>query len=400
MTNTDTNKLLGEFSVNKAWSGRGSLGDLVAELDRQKSARFDFVADTRSLGVKVDDRGPVLHSQGIETTEFIPKAGLPIGDEAIAQLGDRLAPAIPRRFLRDLISDRPQIAEGLLTDLLHATGKPNLVRCLDDKVRAFLSDRYQPVDNYELAFTALEVAREQGGEVVECSLSEQNLRIKLTNRSVFDALDDVRTGTTGWFAGGIGNQKYLSRVAANTTGDLPGGPGTVHPLITIGNSETGHGSSHCRLGILKAICFNLATVETVVQQVHLGGRLEPGIFSQETIRKDAEVVLCKAKDAITTAFSTERFQHIINLCKVAQDTPVQRTKVIDFVVGEGLITQDQRDSLLLYFAAESETAYGFAQAAARLAQDIENGDTAADLEAFAGKVISKPSTLPLVAVLA
>ncbi len=398
MTNND--KTLGEFAVNHAWSGRGSLGDLVAELDRQKKSRFDFVADTRGLSVKVnEDRVPVLHSNGIETAEFIPKAGLPIGSEAIAQLGDRMSPAVPRKFLRNLIEDRPQIAEGLLSSLLEVDGGMNLVRCLDDKVRAFLSDRYQPVDNYELAFTALEVAREKGGEVVECSLSEKNMRIKLTNRSVFDKLDDVRTNSTGWYAGGIGNQKYLSRVAANTTGDLPGGPGTVHPLITIGNSETGHGSSHARLGILKAICFNLATVETVVQQVHLGGRLEPGIFSQETIRKDAEVVLCKARDAISTAFSVERFAHIISLCKVAQETPVQRTKVIDFVVGEGIINQDQRDSLLLYFAAESETAYGFAQAAARLAQDIEDSDGAADLEAFAGKVISNPATIPQVAVL-
>lgn len=37
-----------EFS---AWTGRGRLDQLVGELERQKEARIDFVADTRSVTV-------------------------------------------------------------------------------------------------------------------------------------------------------------------------------------------------------------------------------------------------------------------------------------------------------------------------------------------------------------
>jgi len=387
----------GEMS-NSAWSGRGGLKQLVAELERQKDNTFDFVSDARNLELRVDEGQPrLLRSAQADARarEWIPSEGYPVNDLAVTQLCERVDPAVPIKFLRSLIAERPEIASRLMTDLLARTETMNLVRCLDGRIRAFLSDRYAPLDNYTLAFAAMGVAKDSGAEVVECSLSETNMRIKFADRTVFEKLDEVRQGDRSkWYAGGLGNQEYLGRVSARTGGALPGGPGTIHPLVTIGNSETGGGRLYVRDGLLQAICFNLATVEDVVSNVHLGSRLDPGIFSRETMRKDAEAIMAKASDAIRTAFNPERFRRVVEKVRRAVGVAVKPIEAVDFSVAQGIISEEQRDSLLAHFfggVVGGETAYGFAQAVARLAQDLEDGDKAAALEDFAGKVISDPS---------
>ena len=108
--------------------------------------------------------------------------------------------------------------------------------------RAFLSDRYKVLDHYDLALTSLQAVQGQGGEVIEASLSERSMRLKFTSRSIFDAIEQRRhSGGGNWYAGGLGNTEHLRRVGARTEGDLPGGPDTVHPMVTVSNSETGHG---------------------------------------------------------------------------------------------------------------------------------------------------------------
>lgn len=396
-----------EYS-NSSWSGRGNLAQLVKELERQKDSTFDFVTDSRNLRVVIDQDEktniPLLQQSGVGAhrdralREFIPSEGLPINEKALAQLGDRMAPSVPVKFLRSLIQDRPTIAADLLTQLLTATQNTNLVRTLDGRVRAFLSDRYQPLDNYQIAFAALEVAQRTGAEVVEASLSDTKMRIKFVNRDVWDAVDAVKQGDRGnWYAGGLGSQEYLGKVAANTKGDLPGGPGTIHPIVTIGNSETGHGSLFMRMGILQAICFNIATVEQILNQIHLGARLDAGIYSQETMQKEAEAVMCKARDNIQTAFNTDRFKAIVAKVNAANKVEVEPTKVVDFAVAQSVVSKEKRDDLLAHFLGESasglvgHTAYGFAQGLARFAQDVADPDDAAEIEHFAGKIIETPS---------
>lgn len=382
-----------EWATNKGWSGRGTLAQLVEELERQKDATVDFVTDTRNLGVRCDgDGGAYLVPAGGDASEFILE-DTPINPSALAQIGERVSPNIPVRFLRKLVAERPERAERLITDLLHDTASTNLVRILDGRVRAFLSDRYQPLDNYTLAFGAMDVAKQHGGEVIECSLSDNAMRIKMTTRSIFDAIEGAREGGGNWYVGGLGNKEHLNRVAANTRGDLPGGPGTVHPLVTIGNSETGHGALNVRMGVLRAVCFNLATVETVVSNVHLGARLDPGIFSRDTIRKEAEATMAKASDSIATAFNEERFAKIVAVCSGAQSVRVDPSKAVDMAVAGDAIPKEKRDELLAHFLGQQvdHTAYGMAQAVARLAQDEDNPEAASDYEDFAGKIIAQPS---------
>jgi hypothetical protein len=397
-----TTETVSEMS-RPGWGGRGSLKELVAELERQKDSRHDVVIDTRQLqiGRHGDTNAPMLMPRAgcdRNTFEWFDVDGIPISDSAFGQVCGRVGVEVPVRFGRKLWSEEPGICSGLLSDLMLERPKRWLVRILDGRVRAVLSDSYQPFDHFDIAFKAMEVAREHDAEVIECSLTEQAMNLKLVRRDLWDKVDEVRVGEkSGWYAGGLGNQEHLGKVYARTRGDMPGGPGTVHPIVTIRNSETGHGALSSRAGLLRAVCFNLATVETVIQQVHLGQKLDPGVYGVETRKLETQAAMAKTRDGIAGAMTPEVFKRMVAKAQAAQDTPVDATAAVDFAVSEAVISQESRDALLAHFLGGDvdHTAYGFAQSVARYAQDVENGDSATDLEAFAGRIIESPSLVSI-----
>jgi hypothetical protein len=379
-----------EYAQNKNWSGRGTLENLVQELNRQKESRVDFVTDTRSLMVKESNGGIRLEPKDTKAGEWLGSAGLPFIDQALEQFGSKCEPNVPSKFLFEMAAQRPGILADTLDALLRATPNRRFVRCLDGKVRAFLSDRYRVLDNYDIAFAALDAVRAAGGEVMEAALSDSHMRIKFTSRQVWDKVNVTRTGEKGnWYSGGLGNQEYLSKVAARRGDDLPGGPGTVHPLVTISNSETGHGGFNVRIGILQAICFNLATVEDVVGKVHLGERLSVGIFSEQTLNQESKAIYMKARDAVGAAFNKETFKKIVAMANLAQsETVTMPQAAVENVAKIASLSDVSRDALLGYFIKDYDvTRYGLAQATARLAQDEKSGDRASDLESLAGKIM-------------
>ena len=384
-------------SEYSTFRGRGSLQNVVNELNRQRETKIDFVADTRDLRVEsfAEQLRLIPQAGRPQINEFLGLNGVELTDQSLQQIGSKCRPEIPWKFLKALSLEKRDSTADLLNDMFLDVNR-RLVRCLDGKVRAFLSDRYRILDNYDLAFQALDTVQKAGGEVLEAQLTDRHMRLKFTTRQLWDSIDETRSSApqSSWYSGGMGNQEHLSRVAARTKGALPGGPGTVHPLVTVSNSETGHGGLSIRLGIVRAICFNLATVEDTVAQVHLGKKLDVGMFQEETIKADQDVVWMKCRDAIQTAFHPASFGRIVSAAQKANETEIEAPSAaaVDHLIATTDITEDSRDSILEYFVREyDKTAYGLAQAVSRSAQDITDADAATELESIAGKIISCPS---------
>ena len=392
MTTNNNNNVHSEHATG--WRGRGDLQTMVDELKRQLDSKVDFVADTRGVNIQADNNQLLVRPASPQTGEFIDAAGVPFATRAAKQFGERCTPRVPVKFTEQLATDHPDIAAALLNDLSHATPARRLFRCLDGQVRAVLSDRYRVMDNYDLALTALNAVREHEGEVVECALSDTKMRLKFTTRAVFDAIEENRKGDSGsWYAGGMGDGAHLRRVGARTGGELPGGPGTVHPLVTISNSETGNGGLNVRVGILRAICFNLSTVEDVQCKVHLGGQMDAGIFTAETISADSKVIMMKCSDAITAAFQPDVFARLVARCNEANsDVIAAPTAAVDNLVGNAGLSETARDEILSHFLRDYDsTRYGLAQAVSRHAQSFDDADAGTDMEDVAGALIASPA---------
>ena len=395
----ETQNVKAEMSQSR-WSGRGRLDDLVNELKRQASARFDFCVDARAIRVAKSpvyqsffgDHTPyILLPIDSSASDYMPMDGYPLKKEALFQLARSANPSIPTKFIEGLTTEYPSIAIDLMNDLLHANANRHFIRILDNEVRAFLSDKYRVIDHFGIAMACLSAAQNSGGDIVECTLTDRKMRIKFTSRKIYDALNLKRTGDKGsWYAGGLGNQEWLSKVAAKSTGELPGGPGTVHPLITVSNSETGFGGFNVRFGILMAICYNLATVEQVAQNIHLGARIELGVYSPETVSAESKAILLKAGDAVKAAFNEVTFRRICNKLKDAQEREIEEpTDAVENIVNICKLSDEDEKKILEYFLRDyDQTHFGLGQAVARRAQDIENADKASQFEQIAGNIMT------------
>jgi hypothetical protein len=391
-TNETTGATVEEF--NDSWKGRGNLAQLVTELQRQKESRIDFVADVRHLTVEANGGIKIIPATA-QAFEWMPNGPMMMKQAAYHQLAEKCTPKIPTRFFDDLMLERPKRLADLVNGLHADDPKKRLVRCLDNEVRAWLSNGYRVIDNMDIAFTCLDEARKKNAQVFEADLSDKRMRIKFTTQEVWDSIDIRQKGEGGWYARAMGNKELMGRtiLGARITDELPGGPGTIHPVVTVLNSETGHGGFHVRIGILMGICFNVATLETVVSRIHIGERLDEGIFSHEAISAEGKAIMLKARDAVIAAFDPDKFKGMVAKAKEAQTDKVESpTAAIDNVIELGVVNEEQREALMTYFLRDyDQTRFGFAQAVSRLAQDVEDPDMAGDLESVAGKIIKEPA---------
>jgi hypothetical protein len=391
MKETGNTTQIAEF--NNAWKGRGNLANLVEELKRQRESRHDFVSDVRNFKIEVREGKVLLAPKNERAGEWLPDGAICFNPSAVRQLADKCEPNIPAKFFDRMLEQRPNRLEELLNALHDDGPAKRLVRTLDGNVRAWLSDSYRVIDNLDMAFTCMDAAQRVGGQVIEANLSDTNMRIKFTSQAVWDKLDVTqRSGPQGgWFAGAIGNRDLIGKsiLGATIREELPGGPSTVHPVVTITNSETGHGGFRVRLGILMGICFNVATLEDVVAQVHLGERLAEGVYSQETIATESKAISLKARDGVLAAFDQTKFQAMIK--KVRKSTTMEienATSAVENVIEANEISEEKKDALLEYFLRDyNKTQFGLAQAVSRLAQDTDDTDEADKLENLAGKLM-------------
>jgi len=372
----------------QAWQGRGRLVDLVTELERQAKAKADFVADTRSLKVEATESGLVLKAADVKAGEWLPRPA-PIRPAALLQVGEKAEPSIPGQFLRRLAETRPARAAELLNGLMADGPARRFVRVLDGNVRAFLSDRFRVLDHYDIAFASLQAAREAGAVPLEAALTETSMRIKLTTPAVWESINQGRKAGRSIRAGDMGNADYLRSIGFDIGRDMPGGGGTVYPLVTISNSETGHGGYAVQVGIFEGACANGLIFEKAIGQVHLGERQAVGLFSEQTLAVESKAIFLKARDAVKGAFNADTFRALVNRCRDAQAVKVTApSAAVENVAKAAGLSEKGKEALLAHFLGDYDmTRFGLAQAVARYAQDADT-EAAPELEAIAGKVAS------------
>jgi hypothetical protein len=396
--------------INARYAGRHSLSTMLAELERQKESKHDVVLDGETLmavprmvteGNVINTKGLLLTSDRANVREHLLE-GLAISEPALVQMGERVSPTIPSRFIRELATAYPSEAGALLTGLLNKNSKANpkgekhLVRCLDNKVRAFLSNSFRIVDHIDILFKALEVAKPLGARPIECRLTDTKMHLKLVDFNVFDTLDHTTQTGHNWHTfGGAGNQDMLRRTDMADWINKPGkngiDPNKVHPCITISNSETGHGSVNVSFGFFWSACCNGAIIEVGLRSVHLGSRKEVGIltsYAQDTQQSEAATVLLKIRDILTNAFDKKLFTSYISKAKAAAtDRILSPTNAVDNILKASSLNASDRDALLSHFLRDyTPTRAGLVGALTRYAQDLPV-EKATDLETFAGRLL-------------
>ena len=225
-----------------------SLSELAAEIGRQSSAKRDLIAPTSAIvmGVSQEDGQEKPHLL-IGSTDNI----FGINEVAHDQIGAHLA--IPGKYYDRMRNTDPQLlAHNVNTWLQRSTDK-RLVRTLDGTMRAFLSDKYRPLENIDLAEAVLPVLADQQLEVLSCEITERRFYLKAVDQRINK---DIPRGHRM----GDGSHCIFD---------------TLAPAIIISNSEVGAGALSIETGIWTKACTNMAVfAEAGMKRRHVGARHE------------------------------------------------------------------------------------------------------------------------------
>lgn len=158
--------------------GIKTIQNLYGELERQRAARKDLIADTRSITVN-----SVNGLSMLTVATDSDKLSYRISEIAHRQIADRLG--IPYKYYERMRQENPALLDGNINSWLNTTPEKRMLRTLDGKLRAFLSDRYRRLDNLELVDHVLPViAAMKGCEIASCDVTETHLYLKVINKTM------------------------------------------------------------------------------------------------------------------------------------------------------------------------------------------------------------------------
>lgn len=376
------------------------LGDFVQVLKSQADVRYDVVANSRDLRFEggqlivtgteatITDEGVTreeicltptdIFDSGISERLSIPRQYVRrMRDEAVAYETDQLATAEQAGLNVGEVdlSDNPYSAlldTNVNTWLDHnprrwfvRAFKPTTEPC--GIARAFLSDQFNCIDNYDVLLAVLDGVRASGVpvEVTSANLSERRMDVRIEAPGVRGLAPTLL-------------KNYRSPFTGERGADNP----VVHAGFRIRNSETGGGAFTIVPELTVLVCKNgMTMVKEAVRKVHLGRKMDEGLirWSDETKKKNVELVRAQTVDAVQTFLDIDYITKKIDELegKSAVEVP---TTVIEHVSNALGFTESEEAGILDHFIKGGDvTSGGVMHAVTSFAQTIDDPDRAIEV---------------------
>jgi hypothetical protein len=229
------------------------------------------------------------------------------------------------------------------------------------------------VDNLDVLLAVLDGIRTTGADVQvgRCDLTERRLYVQIHSPAVAAHAQRLLSGYVSPFTGVRGADNPL-----------------VYAGFVLSNSETGHGSYSIVPRLVVQVCDNGLTItKDAMREVHLGGRLDPGIvrWSEGTQRAAVDLITRQAADAAGTFLSPDYLNRTLTGIEQDAGVPVRDVPATLKYVGAQLrFTDDQQSAILDHFIAGGQrTSGGVLQAVTSAAQVQDDADIAYDMERLA-----------------
>ena len=346
-----------------------TLSQLAQELERQLETKRDFVADTRKIQMSEDASRMELSKVG----EF------PLKDLAHGQVADRLQ--IPKRFYDRMRTSHPDLVAHTVNSLFQREPETRMVRTLDGDVRAFLSDRFNPIDNYALAERVLPKFQGLDLDIRSCEVTETRMYLK----AVYPGLEET-VRVKGFYDAGTQDKVE-----------------TYQPGIVISNSEVGLGSVYVGPGVHTVQCTNLATFkDDALRRYHIGRQHKSedeiwAYLSDETREKDMEAFFSKIADMVEACLQGELFRKLVEKFKQGNERDIQADNPVDVVevaAGKFGLIQPEKEGIMAQLARGGNfTQLGLSQAVTRYSQAVDlSYDRATELEDIGGQILDLPKS--------
>jgi len=333
-----------------------TLQDLAIELERQAAAKRDYIVNTGRMGV----------TDMAEYFTLYPEDDAPVNFGMTGlferQLGAALG--IPAKYYDKMRDEHPELLAFNVNAWFDKTPAKHTVRTLDNKARAFLSDRYRRIDNYAIAQAALPIIGEMPDARVEsCEVTENRMYLKIVNPRL---------------------------TAEVQKGDV------VQAGIVISNSEVGLGSVSVMPLVFRLACLNGMIVQDYgKRKYHVGRENEEAweLYSDDTLQANDAAFMLKLADIVRTAVDEARFATVVD--KLRDATVARITshvpEVVELTARQYGMNKDEERGILQHLIAGGDLSlYGLSGAVTRASQDVADYDRATAMEALGWDIATMP----------
>lgn len=352
-----------------------SLQELAAELERQQESKVDYVLDTRRMSISSNGKSTLMlddAGEGGELGEFA------VTDHTHGQIAERLG--IPKQFYDRLrLGQTPkrgarkpaqtEVFDQLVNGLFQRAPEKRMVRTLDGKARAYVSNRYRRLDNFDLAQAVLPIIGEwsakEEARIESCNVTDTRLYIKVVLPKVERTVD-----------------------RGPRVGDV------VQSGFVIQNSEIGLGSLAVFPMIFTLACLNgMVREKDGLRQFHVGRESEEGayaVYRDATLRADDRAFWMKVQDTVRAAADDAVFQKLVaQLEDAASSEPLaDPVGAVEKLAGTYGFQEREKKSILAHLIEGGDlTAYGALNAITRASQDVQDYDRATELEKVGGQIL-------------
>ena len=331
-----------------------TLSELAAEITRQQNSKKDFIVPAKDITSFVNN-GAV-------------EIGFMAGGEAITspithnghiQLASYCD--IPKRYYDTMNVGHQTLLTNNVNHWLKESTDARMVRMLDGNTRAFLSDKYKILDNFELAHSVLPMLYEANAEIESCEITENKIYIKAITHKV---------------------------QAEINTGDV------VSAGIIISNSETGNGSLAIKPMIYRLVCKNGAIADDYKKRYYHAGKrneLQEIDYSSETMMAEGNAFWLKVRDLVKFSLNEVTFDKIVNTMRQSTEIKIENpAKAIELVSKRFSFSEQENSDVLKHLIEGGDlSSWGLGNAVTRTAQDVFSYDRSTELEAIGYNVMQQ-----------
>lgn len=348
---------------------------LAVELQRQLATKRDLMVDTRLVSFSEVD-ADWIHGDGPARDVHDVRPGLSmlvdvdgqtdafhLTRHAHGQVAEHIG--VPWKLYERLTEKHVDLFTHLANGLLNREHSKRLLRTMDGKVRAFLSNTYRPRDNWDLMNrSVLPVLKDFEGRVEfkQATLTEAAMYVKIV-------LPD------------------LEKQVTPKVGDV------IRGGVIIRNSEVGSGSLEISPFTDRLICLNgMVHTDFGMRARHVGGRVvEEGwdVFSRETQELDNAAFFAKCADTLRATLNETIFDSIVAEMQDLAGIRVQGPpdKVVEVFAKRHDLSGGEAGSMLEALVEGGDlSGWGYVNALTQTARDVEDADRQTELERLAGRL--------------
>ena len=331
-----------------------TLQQLAAEIEGVQKHKRDMIADTRHVEM-IDDSKIVVSNGSDETFDLTPISQRQIA----ARLG------IPAKYADKMTAKAPGLLTHNVNEWFRTTPERRMVRTIGNRCRAFLSDSYQRIDNFEVAQVTLPILQEiEDVQIVSCELTETRM--------------------------------YIKACAPRVQGEVEVGD-VVRAGVVISNSEVGMGAVRIQRLVERLVCKNgMILPDGGYSKNHVGARAAKDeavyeMLSDEAKEADDKAILLKVRDIVKAAVDETVFAETVEQMAASREDRItgNPAKAVEVLADRMSLTKDEEGGVLRHLIEGGDLSrWGALNAITRQSQDIEDYDRATKFEELGGRILN------------